>query len=69
MYMYYLLGYKYFKDLDQMEKYYKESYYQNHNKEKSDSAEFIGFGSLLNSIDKDLRNKVTNKDSIIQLNI
>ena len=54
MYMYYLLGYKYFSDLNSMDKHYS------HIKPKSSSSDFhfTGFGSLLNNIDSKLRVKV-----------
>ena len=68
MYMYYLLGYKYFTDLDVMEKYYEMKMSRSNNgsdktEKKSGSVgnkskNFIGFGNLLKNIDKNLRIKV-----------
>ncbi len=55
MYMYYLLGYKYFGDLDMMEKLYTEC---PDIKGVSTNRVFTGFGSLLNNIDSRLRNRV-----------
>ena len=56
MYMYYLLGYKYFGDLNQMEKLYHSNV---ENKSKDDeNFHFKGFGNLLQKIDPKLRNKV-----------
>lgn len=56
MYMYYLLGYKYFGDLESMEKYYNTNnvYDVKHDKKKH----FIGFGNFLKNIDSSLRQKV-----------
>ncbi len=55
MYMYYLLCYRFFGDLELMEKLYSEkmvvSVDQNEKK-------FKGYGNLLQSIDESLRNKV-----------
>ena len=55
MYMYYLLGYKFFNDLSMMEKLY--SHVPDINKVKT-SKVFTGFGSLLNNIDPKLRAKL-----------
>ena len=63
LYMYYLLGYKYFKSFEEMERLYSyndQDFSQmakmNHNVLKD--ADFIGYGSLLRRIDKNLREKV-----------
>ncbi|CAF0773385.1 unnamed protein product [Brachionus calyciflorus] len=58
MYMYYLLGYKYFGDLESMEKYYNTNnvYDVKHDKKKH----FIGFGNFLKNIDSSLRQKLEN---------
>ena len=53
MYMYYLLGYKYFGDIDAMEKLYSEEHL-----ETNKNSEFKGFGNLLQNIDSTLRSKV-----------
>jgi hypothetical protein len=62
MYMYYLLGYKFFGDLDRMESYYHQTDlfedFNNSNKKNNKSKDFIGFGNLLKNIDKNLRKKV-----------
>ena len=55
MYMYYLLGYKYFADFHIMEKLYAAD---TSRQAKSKTNEFIGFGNLLNNIDPILRQKV-----------
>ena len=57
MYMYYLLCFRFFGDLEQMEKLY-------HSETTDDPAdddskkEFKGFGNLLQNIDTSLRTKV-----------
>lgn len=58
MYMYYLLGYKFFNDLEMMEKLYTE---MPEIKRVKTNKVFTGFGSLLNNIDAKLRNKVNKK--------
>ena len=55
MYMYYLLGYKYFGDLHIMEKLYAAD---SSHKTKNKTNEFTGFGNLLNNLDPILRQKV-----------
>jgi hypothetical protein len=55
MYMYYLLGYKYFGDLETLEAYYNQTRYT---KMQHNRNEFVGFGNLLNNIDSKLRKKV-----------
>ncbi len=60
LYMYYLLGYKYFGDLEMMEELYTEC---PEIKGVSTNRVFTGFGSLLNNIDSRLRNKVGGIDS------
>ncbi len=58
MYIYYLLGYKLFGDIDSMEKLYKKKYgTKNHN---SKSKIFKGFGNLLNNMDNKLRIRAEN---------
>ncbi|RNA28824.1 chitin synthase, partial [Brachionus plicatilis] len=58
MYMYYLLGYKYFGDLENMEKFYHSGnvYDVEHDKKKK----FFGFGNFLKNIDNSLRQKLEN---------
>jgi hypothetical protein len=56
MYMYYLLGYKYFGDLETLEAYYNQTLYRKIQRNKN---EFIGFGNLLNNIEEKLRKKVS----------
>ena len=50
MYIYYLLGYKIFGDLDVMEKLYKKKYGKKHNNKRKSKC-FKGFGNLLNNMD------------------
>ena len=57
MYMYYLLGYKYFGSLDAMEKLYSEE------QPEASSNEFKGFGNFLKNVDSSLRAKVKLKIS------
>lgn len=57
MYIYYLLGYKIFGDLDMMEKLYKKKYGKNKGN-KSKSKCFKGFGNLLNNMDDKQRIRV-----------
>lgn len=54
MYMYYLLGYKYFGSLQKMEELYERDPFDRDQKSK----EFIGFGNLLKNIDSKIRTKV-----------
>ena len=56
MYIYYLMGFKLFGDLDIVEKLYKKKYGKPNNKNKS--KVFKGFGNLLNNIDDKSRIKV-----------
>ena len=60
MYMYYLLGYKYFGDLNKMESFYqqKDIFDNWANYKNSKTKEFTGFGNLLKNIDENLRRKV-----------
>lgn len=61
MYMYYLLGYKYFGDLTSMENFYND--YDEENKfqvNKKKTKEFNGYGTLLQNIDEKLRKKLEN---------
>jgi hypothetical protein len=62
MYMYYLLGYKYFGDLDLMEKFYEEKDPFNRDEK---TKHFIGFGNLLKNIDEKLRKRVIKKLIIV----
>ena len=55
MYMYYLLGFKFFGSLESMEKLYDD---MPKIKEVKTSKAFTGFGSLLNNIEPKLRNQV-----------
>jgi hypothetical protein len=57
MYIYYLLGFKIFGDLEIMEKLYKKKYGKNRNN-KNKSKCFKGFGNLLNNMDDKQRIKV-----------
>lgn len=57
MYIYYLLGFKIFGDLDIMEKLYKKRYGKNRSN-KSKSKCFKGFGNLLNNMDDKQRIRV-----------
>jgi chitin synthase len=59
MYIYYLLGFKLFGDMDIMEKLYKKKYGKNRNN-KSKSKTFKGFGNLLNNMDDKLRVRAEN---------
>lgn len=52
MYMYYLLGFKFFGDFDSMEKLYNEQ------GASENQSNFRGFGNLLKNIDSSLRIKV-----------
>lgn len=56
MYMYYLLGFKYFGDLETMEKYYEKDPFDKDEK----THKFCGFGNLLKNIDPNLRIKLEN---------
>ncbi len=56
MYMYYLLCYKYFGNLDLMEQFYVPNEKTNDGNYKD--GLFIGFGNLLKNIDAKLREKV-----------
>ena len=56
MYIYYLMGYKLFGDLEIVEKLYKKKYGKSSNKNKS--KVFKGFGNLLNNMDDKSRIKV-----------
>jgi chitin synthase len=74
MYMYYLLGYKYFGDLATMERYYEVNILNEYKeeegaemdkkrkKERSENggSSFIGFGNLLRNIDPVLRRRLEN---------
>jgi chitin synthase len=55
MYIYYLLGFKLFGDIDAMEKLYKKKY----GKTNSKSKLFKGFGNLLNNMDDKMRIRVS----------
>lgn len=55
MYMYYLLGYKFFGGLEQMERLYSEL---PKIRSVSTNKVFSGFGSLLNNIDPKLRSQL-----------
>jgi chitin synthase len=57
MYMYYLVGYKYFGSLEAMEAYYDVDF---PTKSPSINEEFKGFGSLLNKIGAKLRTELEN---------
>ena len=64
LYMYYLLGYKYFGSFEEMESLYSyndEDYSQMARMSNNvlKDADFIGYGSLLRRIDKTLREKVS----------
>ena len=56
MYMYYLLGYRLFGDLNIIEKLYKKKWKKNSSKNKSKL--FKGFGNLLNNMDNKKRIQV-----------
>lgn len=56
MYMYYLLGYRLFGDLNIIEKLYKRK--RKKNSSKSKSKLFKGFGNLLNNMDNKKRIQV-----------
>ncbi len=58
MYMYYLLGYRLFGDLNIIEKLYKRKRKKNSSKNKSKL--FKGFGNLLNNMDNKKRILVMN---------
>jgi len=58
MYMYYLLGYRLFGDLNIIEKLYKRK--RKKNSSKSKSKLFKGFGNLLNNMDNKKRIQVIN---------
>jgi len=62
MYIYYLIGFKIFGDLDMMEKLYKKKYGKKSNT-KSKSKCFKGFGNLLNNMDDKQRIRVINKQT------
>lgn len=55
MYMFYLLGYKNFENLNEMLKYYEDSENEAEISKKNDSS---GFGNLLKNIDKITRKRV-----------
>lgn len=57
MYIYYLIGFKIFGDMDIMEKLYKKKYGKKSNT-KSKSKCFKGFGNLLNNMDDKQRIRV-----------
>lgn len=57
MYIYYLIGFKIFGDIDIMEKLYKKKYGKKTNT-KSKSKFFKGFGNLLNNMDDKQRIRV-----------
>lgn len=59
MYIYYLLGFKIFGDLEIMEKLYKRRYGKNRSS-KSKSKCFKGFGNLLNNMDDKQRIRAEN---------
>ncbi len=54
MYMFYLLGYKNFENLDEMLNFYED----NEELTNSNKKDFRGFGNLLKSIDTQTRKKV-----------
>jgi chitin synthase len=58
MYMYYLLGYKYFGDLSAMESLYTKENNNCNQKTSKNSTTFTGYGNLLNNINSQLRDKV-----------
>ena len=58
MYLYYLLGYTTFGNLERMEAYYENDLFDQNEKTESSSNEFIGFGNLLKNIDENMRKKV-----------
>lgn len=64
LYMYLLLGYKYFGSLSEMERLYSRK--NNNNNKKSelsdDDDEFIGFGNLLKNVDPNIRAKVRSQN-------
>jgi hypothetical protein len=64
MYMYYLLGYRLFGDLNIIEKLYKRKRKKNSSKNKSKL--FKGFGNLLNNMDNKKRIQVKNSFFIIK---
>ena len=60
MYIYYLLGFKIFGELDCMEKLYKKKY-GSKKSSKNKSKTFKGFGNLLNNMDDKQRVQVSNQ--------
>jgi hypothetical protein len=62
MYIYYLMGYKLFGDLEIVEKLYKKKYGKPNSKSKSKC--FKGFGNLLNNMDDKTRIKVKRVTSL-----
>jgi hypothetical protein len=65
MYMYYLLGYRLFGDLNIIEKLYKRKRKKGSSKIKSKL--FKGFGNLLNNMDNKKRIQVKKKNSCSSL--
>ena len=59
--MYYLLGYKYFNNLETMEKMYNEYSCKEQKINSFESGNFTGFGNFLNNIDPKIRKKVSMK--------
>lgn len=55
LYMYLLLGYKYFGSLSEMERLYATK-----KNMKNEADDFIGFGNLLKNVDPQTRSKVSN---------
>ena len=65
LYMYYLLGFKNFEDLETMERFYSQTHAEDANSLRQDHSRknqnsFIGFGTLLRNIDAKLRSKLEN---------
>ena len=60
MYMYYLLGYKYFGSLDEMERHYQNENLFSKAKEDKGNGGFVGYGSLLRSVGDSLRARLEN---------
>jgi hypothetical protein len=63
MYMYYLLGYRLFGDLNIIEKLYKRKRKKNSSKNKSKL--FKGFGNLLNNMDNKKRIQVRSSSRMV----
>ena len=61
MYMFYLLGYKYFGDLENMESYYDDEKQMYKSQRQQKRKEFVGYGTLLKNVDEKLRKKVNRK--------